>query len=62
MELQRAWRFFPANATFAIPTNPFSGGLPAGAIQVTNLQQNTTGVNFKGVKVVDVNNNAQSGG
>jgi len=57
-----AWRFFPANATFAIPTNPFSGGLPAGAIQVTNLQQNTTGVNFKGVKVVDVNNNAQSGG
>ena len=57
-----AWRFLPANTTFANPANPFSGGLPAGNIQITNLQQNTTGVNFKGVKVADVNNNAQAGG
>ncbi|MFN0014477.1 MAG: hypothetical protein ACKVU2_08005 [Saprospiraceae bacterium] len=57
-----AWRFFPANATFANPTNPFNGGLPASIIPITNLQQNTTGVSFKGVKIADANNNAQAGG
>jgi len=57
-----SWRFFPANAVFTDPTNPFSGGLPAGALQYNNLQQNVTDANFKGVKVGDVNNNANSGG
>jgi len=57
-----SWRFFPANASFGNPADPFSGGLPAGNIPITNLQQNTTGINFKGVKIADVNNNAQPGG
>ncbi len=57
-----SWYFLPANTVFADPNNPFSGGLPAGALQYNNLQQNVTDANFKGVKVGDVNNNANSGG
>ncbi len=53
-----SWRFFPAFATFNNPNDPFSGGLPPDNITVNNLQGNYPGVNFKGVKVADVNNSA----
>ncbi len=57
-----SWRFFPATATFADPTRPFEGGLPAEQLQFTNLQQSVQGADFIGVKVGDVNNNASPGG
>ncbi|MBK9338245.1 MAG: hypothetical protein IPM98_17515 [Lewinellaceae bacterium] len=57
-----SWHFLPANTVFPNPANPFSGGLPTGALQYNNLQQNVTDANFKGVKVGDVNNNANAGG
>ncbi|MCS6928008.1 MAG: carboxypeptidase regulatory-like domain-containing protein [Saprospiraceae bacterium] len=57
-----SWRFFPATTTFADPTRPFSGGLPAGILQFSNLQENVTNADFIGVKVGDVNNNANPGG
>ena len=50
---QRSWRFFPANATFADPANPFAN-MPASSIQVNNVLQSVTGVNFFGVKLGDV--------
>ncbi len=57
-----SWRFFPATIVFANPAAPFAGGLPAGLLQFTNLQQNITDADFIGVKVGDVNNNANPGG
>lgn len=57
-----SWRFFPATTTFPDPTKPFVGGLPAGVLQFSNLQQNVTNADFIGVKVGDVNNNANPGG
>ncbi len=57
-----SWRFFPATTVFANPAAPFAGGLPAGLLQFTNLQQNITDADFIGVKVGDVNNNANPGG
>lgn len=57
-----SWRFFPASTTFVNPGDPFSGGAPAETLQFSNLQQNVTDAHFKGVKIGDVNNNAQAGG
>jgi len=57
-----SWRFFPATIVFANPAAPFAGGLPAGQLQFTNLQQNIIDADFIGVKVGDVNNNANPGG
>jgi hypothetical protein len=57
-----SWRFFPATIVFANPAAPFAAGLPAGLLQFTNLQQNITDADFIGVKVGDVNNNANPGG
>lgn len=57
-----SWRFFPASTTFANPDDPFSGGTPPEILQFSNLQQNVTNADFKGLKVGDVNNNAQAGG
>lgn len=55
--IQKSWRYFPANATFADPANPFAD-LPSEFISLTNLGQNATGVNFFGVKTGDVNSGA----
>ncbi|MBK8921142.1 MAG: carboxypeptidase regulatory-like domain-containing protein [Saprospirales bacterium] len=60
-----SWRFFPAPTNFPNPGNPFTGfpgGLPGSALQYNSLQDNVTDANFQGVKVGDVNNNANSGG
>lgn len=56
-----AWRFFPATATFSDPTMPFSGNLPPESITIPNLQGDFPNVNFKGLKVGDVNNSALPG-
>ena len=53
-----SWRFLPAFTTFSNPNNPFQGGLPPDNISVNNLQSNYSGVNFKSVKVGDLNNSA----
>lgn len=57
-----SWRFFPATTSFTDPKQPFAGGLPAGLLQFSNLQQNVTDADFIGVKVGDVNSNANPGG
>ncbi|MCC6459209.1 MAG: hypothetical protein IT260_01985, partial [Saprospiraceae bacterium] len=60
-----SWRFFPTITTFPDPTNPFSGfpgGPPPEFLQFSNLLQNVTDANFKGVKIGDMNNNAKPGG
>ncbi len=60
-----SWRFFPALTNFQNPYNPFTGfpgGLPPQFLQFNGIQDNVTDANFKGVKVGDVNNNAQPGG
>ena len=60
-----SWRFFPATINFSDPANPFSGfpgGPPPQYLQFTALQENVTDANFKGVKMGDVNNNADSNG
>jgi len=57
-----SWRFFPASTTFPNPADPYSGGGLSEFIQFSNLQQNVTNAGFKGVKIGDVNNNAQPGG
>ena len=56
-----AWRFFPANASFPNPAQPFSGALPPEAIFIQNLQVDYTGGNFIGLKVGDTNNTAGAG-
>lgn len=56
-----SWRFFPASTTFVNPDNPFSPTLPTGAITLSNLQTNSSGNNFLGVKIGDVNNTAAPG-
>ena len=53
-----SWRFFPASTTFGNPNNPFSGGLPTENITINNLQNTQIDLNFKGVKVGDLNNTA----
>lgn len=59
-----SWRFFPAETMFPNPLNPFSGfagGPPPAFLQYSNLQQNVTDANFRGVKVGDLNNSATPG-
>lgn len=56
-----SWHFFTSAATFPNPANPFSGSLPIQNIQISNLQADQTGVDFKGVKIGDVNNTADPG-
>lgn len=53
-----SWRFFPAFTSFSDPNNPFNSNLPPEKINITNLQANYQNANFKGVKIGDVNNNA----
>jgi hypothetical protein len=53
-----SWRFLPAFTTFNYPNNPFQGGLPPDNISVNNLQSNYPGVDFKAIKVGDLNNSA----
>lgn len=53
-----SWRFFPAFTTFNNPQNPFMGGLPPESFPINNLQADFPNVNFKGVKVGDLNNSA----
>ena len=60
-----SWRFFPALTNFPNPHDPFTGfpgGLPAEFLQFNGVQDNVSDANFKGVKVGDVNNNANPGG
>lgn len=56
-----SWRFFPATTTFANPLQPFSGGLPAESISISDLQADNLNASFKGVKAGDVNNSATPG-
>lgn len=56
-----SWRFFPANASFPNPTQPFSGSLPPEVISIQNLQSDYSGANFRGLKVGDVNNTGDAG-
>ncbi len=57
-----SWRFFPATTTFSDPAQPFLGGLPEGLLRFNNLQQSVIDADFIGIKVGDVNNNANPGG
>jgi len=50
------WRFIPANYTFPNPANPFTGNIPATST-LNNLNADTT-INFVGVKLGDINGNA----
>jgi hypothetical protein len=56
-----SWRFFPASTTFANPSQPFAGGLPAESISISDLQADNLNASFKGVKSGDVNNSATPG-
>lgn len=56
-----SWRFFPEFAQFADPNNPFLGALPPNNVTVNNLQADYPNVNFKGIKIGDTNNTADSG-
>lgn len=55
-----SWRFIPAGFAFTDPLQPFLNTIP-NTIQYTNLSQNVTGANFKGLKVGDTNNSASPG-
>jgi lysyl endopeptidase len=56
----RSWRFYPAFISFSNPLNPFANSLPE-IININNLSGPFPNINFKAVKIGDVNTNADPG-
>lgn len=54
-----SWRFVPSDFEFPNPENPFSSGWPE-FIELNNIQADTLGLDFIGIKVGDVNNSADT--
>lgn len=55
-----AWRFFLANTAFSDPTNPFASGTTLEEdVEIVNLQNHLTNLDFVGVKIGDTNNTAK---
>lgn len=52
-----SWRFFDKNHTFDNPTNPFTD-MPMELLDFNNLNEEVTNADFIGVKIGDVNYNA----
>lgn len=52
-----SWRFIPASHSFINPNNPFYGGFPE-EIFIQNLNTDSLGNQFVGIKVGDVNNSS----
>lgn len=52
-----SWRFVPSDFVFADPQDPFSVAFPE-VIQLNNLTDDLTDLNFTGVKIGDVNGSA----
>lgn len=56
-----SWRFMDANYVFQNPNNPLPEGFPE-EIEIQNLEGNTWEQNFIGIKIGDVNGNADPSG
>lgn len=55
-----SWRFVPKSYVFPNPANPFAPPFPE-ALNLSNLGQQTADADFVGVKIGDVNGNANPG-
>jgi hypothetical protein len=52
----KSWRFYPLNTVFSTPDNPFLTPLP-GEILIQGLDSDRTGVDFRGIKIGDIDGN-----
>ncbi len=55
----KSWRFYPANAVFPNPDNPFTVPLP-GEMLFQGLDNNHSNVDFRGIKIGDIDGNVDN--